>query len=165
MNDMTANTEPVQWSRHDLALREKAQSLLEHANVRIEGDRPWDLQVHDPRVFARAFAHGSLGLGEAYMDGWWDTPSLDQFFHHVLGAHLDEQLRDFDALRAHLKARFLNMQRGRKAFKIGKEIPRGGDPVTIDFTPDAPGQFPILCSEYCGDGHDDMKGTLVVSAR
>ena len=52
-----------------------------------------------------------------------------------------------------------------KKFKIGKEIPRGGDPVTIDFTPDAPGQFPILCSEYCGDGHDDMKGTLVVSAR
>ncbi|MDE2496620.1 MAG: class I SAM-dependent methyltransferase, partial [Xanthomonadaceae bacterium] len=107
-------------SRHDLALREKAQSLLAHADVRIDGDRPWDLQVHDPRVFARAFAHGSLGLGEAYMDGWWDAPSLDQFFHHVLGAHLDEHLRDFDALRAHLRARFLNMQRGRKAFKIGK---------------------------------------------
>lgn len=52
-----------------------------------------------------------------------------------------------------------------KAFKIGKEIPRGGDPVTIDFTPGAPGRFPILCSEYCGDGHDDMKGALVVSAR
>jgi cytochrome c oxidase subunit II len=51
-----------------------------------------------------------------------------------------------------------------KKFKIGKEIPRGGDPVTIEFTPDAPGQFPILCSEYCGEGHDDMKGTLVVSA-
>ena len=120
MNDMTANTEPVQLSRHDFALRAKAQNLLEHADVRIDGDRPWDLQVHDPRVFARAFAHGSLGLGEAYMDGWWDTPSLDQFFYHVLGAHLDEQLRDFDALRAHLRARFLNMQRGRKAFKIGK---------------------------------------------
>jgi len=52
-----------------------------------------------------------------------------------------------------------------KKFKIGKEIPRGGDPVTIDFTPDAPGQFPILCSEYCGEGHDDMKGALIVSAR
>jgi cytochrome c oxidase subunit 2 len=51
-----------------------------------------------------------------------------------------------------------------KKFKIGKEIPRGGEPVTIDFTPNVPGRFPILCSEYCGDGHDDMKGTLVVSA-
>jgi cyclopropane-fatty-acyl-phospholipid synthase len=120
MNDMTANTEPAQWSRHDLTLREKARKLLEHADVRIGGDRPWDLKVHDPRVFARAFAHGSLGLGEAYMDGWWDTPSLDEFFHHVLGARLDEHLRNFDALRAHLRARFINMQRGRRAFKIGK---------------------------------------------
>jgi cyclopropane-fatty-acyl-phospholipid synthase len=120
MNDMTANTDLAHLSRHDLALREKAQKLLDHADVHIDGDRPWDLRVHDERVFARAFAHGSLGLGEAYMDGWWDTPSLDQFFYHVLGAHLDEHLRDFDALRAHLRARFLNMQRGRKAFKIGK---------------------------------------------
>ncbi|HEX5489483.1 MAG TPA: cyclopropane fatty acyl phospholipid synthase [Rhodanobacteraceae bacterium] len=120
MNDLATTTEPAHLSRHDLALREKAQNLLVHADVRIDGDRPWDLRVSDERVFARAFAHGSLGLGEAYMDGWWDTPSLDQFFFHVLGAHLDEQLRDFDALRAHLRARFLNMQRGRKAFKIGK---------------------------------------------
>ena len=119
MNDLATPTEPT-LSRHDQVLREKAQKLLEHANVRIDGDRPWDMQVHDERVFARAFAHGSLGLGEAYMDGWWDTPSLDRFFFHVLGAHLDEQLHDFDALRAHLRARFLNMQRGRKAFRIGK---------------------------------------------
>jgi cytochrome c oxidase subunit 2 len=52
-----------------------------------------------------------------------------------------------------------------KKFKIGKEIPRGGEPVTIDFTPNAAGRFPILCSEYCGDGHEEMKGTLVVAAR
>ena len=52
-----------------------------------------------------------------------------------------------------------------KQFKIGKEIPRGTDAVIIDFTPGAAGSFPILCSEYCGDGHTDMKGTLVVAAR
>ena len=27
------------------------------------------------------------------------------------------------------------------------------------------GEFPILCSEYCGDGHEDMKGMLVVAAK
>jgi cytochrome c oxidase subunit II len=52
-----------------------------------------------------------------------------------------------------------------KKFRVKKEIPRGGEPVTIHFTPDSPGQFPILCSEYCGDGHEDMKGMLVVAAR
>ena len=52
-----------------------------------------------------------------------------------------------------------------KKFRIEKTVPRGGTPVTIDFVATAPGEFPILCSEYCGKGHDDMKGLLVVSAR
>ena len=52
-----------------------------------------------------------------------------------------------------------------KKFKIAKEIPRGNTPVTVEFTADEAGRFPFLCSEYCGDGHDDMKGMLVVVAR
>ena len=52
-----------------------------------------------------------------------------------------------------------------KKFKIAKEIPRGNKPVTVEFTADEAGRFPFLCSEYCGDGHDDMKGVLVVTAR
>ena len=49
-----------------------------------------------------------------------------------------------------------------KKLKIKKEVPRGGEPVTIDFTPATEGIFPILCSEYCGNGHNDMRGTLIV---
>jgi cytochrome c oxidase subunit 2 len=51
-----------------------------------------------------------------------------------------------------------------RTFKVKKEIPRGTTPVTIDFTASEEGRFPILCSEYCGDGHDDMTGMLVVRA-
>ena len=52
-----------------------------------------------------------------------------------------------------------------KRFKVSKEIPRGSEPVTIEFTASEVGTFPILCSLFCGDGHDDMKGALVVTAR
>ena len=52
-----------------------------------------------------------------------------------------------------------------KKFKVAKEIPRGNKPVTMEFTADEAGRFPILCSEFCGDGHDDMKGMLVVLAK
>jgi cytochrome c oxidase subunit 2 len=51
-----------------------------------------------------------------------------------------------------------------KKFKVKKTVPRGGEPVVIDFTPTEAGQFPIMCSEYCGDQHDSMKGMLVVAA-
>ena len=37
--------------------------------------------------------------------------------------------------------------------------------MNIDFTADAAGEFPILCTEFCGDGHEQMKGVLVVKAR
>jgi cytochrome c oxidase subunit 2 len=52
-----------------------------------------------------------------------------------------------------------------KKFRVSKIVPRGGEPVTIDFVATAPGTFPILCSEFCGDGHEDMTGTLVVRAK
>ena len=52
-----------------------------------------------------------------------------------------------------------------KKFKVKKEIPRGTTPVTIEFTASEAGEFPILCSEYCGDGHEDMQGQLVVLTR
>ena len=52
-----------------------------------------------------------------------------------------------------------------KKFKVSKEIPRGSEPVIIEFTPDEAGRFPIVCSLFCGDGHGDMKGALIVTAR
>ena len=44
-------------------------------------------------------------------------------------------------------------------------VPRGGEAITIDFVASSAGEYPILCSEYCGKDHDSMTGTLVVRAR
>jgi cytochrome c oxidase subunit 2 len=52
-----------------------------------------------------------------------------------------------------------------KRLKVSKEVPRGTESVAIEFTASEVGTFPILCSLFCGDGHDDMKGALVVTAR
>ena len=52
-----------------------------------------------------------------------------------------------------------------KKFKVNKKVPRGGEKITIDFVASAAGEYPILCSEYCGKGHEEMKGTLVVAAK
>lgn len=52
-----------------------------------------------------------------------------------------------------------------KKFRVNKKIPRGSEQITIEFVASAAGEFAILCSEYCGDGHEDMKGMLVVAAK
>ena len=37
-----------------------------------------------------------------------------------------------------------------------------GEVASITFEADEPGEYGVLCSEYCGAGHHDMEGTLVV---
>lgn len=53
---------------------------------------------------------------------------------------------------------------GIKSYGIDVLVPRGGAPVAVEFVAARPGIFEILCTEDCGRGHDDMKGTLVVRA-
>ncbi|HET6432247.1 cyclopropane fatty acyl phospholipid synthase [Dyella sp.] len=102
------------------SLQRKAEQLLAQAGIQINGDRPCDLRVHDERLYARVFSHGSLGLGEAYMDGWWDATDLPGLFTRMLSSQLDRELRTLDTLLAHLKARFLNRQRGEHAYDVAQ---------------------------------------------
>src|SRR5699024_6913415 len=97
-----------------------SEELRAHAGIYIDGSAPSDIRVHDDRLYSRVFAHGSLGLGEAYMDGWWDSSDLSGFFTRVLASRLDEKLKNLDTLVAHLKAKYLNLQRGEHAFEIGE---------------------------------------------
>lgn len=92
--------------------------LLARADIRIGGDRPWDLQVHDAAMAERVLAQGSLGLGESYMDGAWDVAQLDGFFHRILAAGLDQEVTAGLA-RQVLKARLFNRQSRRRAHQVG----------------------------------------------
>ncbi|TAA06748.1 cyclopropane fatty acyl phospholipid synthase [Pseudoxanthomonas winnipegensis] len=108
---------PVQ--RHD-ALYDKLAALLQAADVRLDGHRPWDLRLLHPDVPARVFAQGNLGLGEAYMDGHWECDRLDELFHRVLRADLPRQVRPLQLLGHHLRARLLNLQTARRAWQVGE---------------------------------------------
>ncbi|GAA0721011.1 cyclopropane fatty acyl phospholipid synthase [Dokdonella soli] len=100
--------------------RARIESLLNIAGVRIGGDASTDIRVHDPRLYSRILAHGSLGLGEGYMDGWWDAGDLDGFLFKLLDAHLDERVGTFEDAWLFLKARLVNLQHGRRAYVIGE---------------------------------------------
>src|SRR5690242_8546452 len=47
-------------------------------------------------------------------------------------------------------------------FKIRASI-EPGKTATVRFTPDRAGRFTFACDVFCGDGHEDMSGTLVVT--
>ena len=102
------------------AYRRRVETLLEEADVRIGGDRPWDIEVHDDRLFAHVLGHGSMGAGESYMDGWWDCPQLDELCARILRARLNLKLGGRHLLLPYLKARLLNLQTPSRAFQVGQ---------------------------------------------
>jgi len=102
--------------------RETVLTLLHRADIGTEGKRPHDLHVHDDRLFARVLGQGALGLGEAYMDGWWDCDRLDVLAEILLRADLDRNARaSLPAAWHHLRARLMNRQSPRRARQVGKE--------------------------------------------
>ena len=105
-----------------IAARKACEGLLAKADIRINGDRPFDIQVHDERLYARVLAQGSLGFGEAYMDGWWDSVAFDETMARLLLAKLDEAVHVSPALLWHfIKARVLNLQSRQRAFEVGEQ--------------------------------------------
>ncbi len=98
------------------------RELLESADIRVNGDRPWDIQVHNEGLYDRVLRDASLGLGEAYVDGWWDSDAIDQFIDHVLRAHLREEVENnlrlvFQVMRAKLT----NRQSRNRAYEVGEQ--------------------------------------------
>ncbi|MFZ4832959.1 cyclopropane fatty acyl phospholipid synthase [Rouxiella sp. Mn2063] len=99
-----------------------AHEMLSMAGIEINGTRPFDIKVKNPDFFKRVLQEGSLGLGESYMDGWWECERLDIFFHKVVQAGLEKKLPHHlkDTLRIAV-ARLSNLQSRKRAWIVGKE--------------------------------------------
>jgi cyclopropane-fatty-acyl-phospholipid synthase len=87
------------------------RELLALADIRVGGNRPWDIHVHNPEFYGRFLSQGTLGLGEAYVDGWWDSECLDETFNKAVSAQLEKKVRMNWPLALDLmKARLFNRQ-------------------------------------------------------
>ena len=97
------------------------RDLLRTAGVEVNGPNPWDIQIHDNRLYDRVLREVELGFGEAYMDGWWDCEAIDQLVTRIFLADLPSQLKGnwrlaLDALRS----RLFNLQSRSRAFEVGE---------------------------------------------
>ncbi len=94
--------------------------LLEIADVRLGGDRPWDIRLLVDGVPERVFAQGNLGLGESYMNGAWECDRLDELFDRILRARLDRHVKPLRLMFHSLRAKLLNRQTSRQAWEVGE---------------------------------------------
>jgi cyclopropane-fatty-acyl-phospholipid synthase len=104
-------------------------NLLGTYDIALGGERPFDIVVHNDRLFDRVMLEGTLGLGEAYMDGWWDTPALDQAIHKLLVHNIKANMPvDVGLIWSVIRGKILNLQRlrvrevGEKHYDIGNDL-------------------------------------------
>lgn len=93
------------------------KKLLKLADVRIDGKRPEDVILHDPKAAQQIFAKGTLGVGESYMDGLWDCRKLDVMLTKVFTAGAESEINKRNVLSLAVKARVFNRQSSRRSYK------------------------------------------------
>jgi cyclopropane-fatty-acyl-phospholipid synthase len=98
----------------------KVTELLAFAGIGVNGSKPWDIQIHDERFFDRALGEGSIGVGESYMDGWWDVEALDEFFSRFRRADLASKVHDLKTALLVLQTKLLNLQTMRRAKQVAQ---------------------------------------------
>jgi len=97
------------------------RDLLAQVDIQVNGSNPWDIQVHDGRIYRRVLADSSLGLGESYMEGWWDCAAIDQFIDQVLRSRMDDKVRkNIHLAYRSLSARLFNRQSSARAYQVGE---------------------------------------------
>lgn len=97
------------------------EALLKGTDIEINGDRPWDIKVHNPNFYRRVLGGGSLALGESYMDHWWDCEALDQMIYRLFKADINIKVIPWhDKVKA-LVAMCINWQTRARAFNIGEK--------------------------------------------
>lgn len=101
---------------------QQAHEILKSAGIQPNGNKPWDIQVHNPAFYKRVLKEGSLGLGESYMDHWWDCENLDQFFERIIGADIENKIKANKwVLFKSMLLKFINLQTKRRALEVGKK--------------------------------------------
>ncbi len=98
------------------------QTILSKAGIQINGNADWDIQAYNENLYRRIISEGSIGLGEAYMDGWWDVKQLDQFFYKIFQFNLKKHVEgNVNYLWLFLQSKLLNMQSKLRSKKVARE--------------------------------------------
>ncbi len=102
--------------------KEVVAGLLSQAGISLNGQKPWDIQVHDERFYRRVLSETELGLGESYMNGWWDCEALDEFINKILRARLDKAVMgNWRTALYVLQTRLFNRQNRARAHQVGEQ--------------------------------------------
>lgn len=118
---MTSDQRMAPIALPDTRARRVLDALLDGSGVTLNGHQAWDPQIYHPEFCSRVLRQGTLGLGEAYMDGWWECERIDEMTCRLLRHGLGERAKTpADRLMYRLQAGLLNLQSKARAYIVGE---------------------------------------------
>ncbi|KGP62837.1 cyclopropane fatty acyl phospholipid synthase [Legionella norrlandica] len=97
-------------------------NLFQIANVNINGQTPWDIQIYNDQFYYRVLRDADLGLGESYMDGWWDCKRIDLFISKLIKANLESKIKiNLKFAFKIFLSKLFNLQTRRRSLQVGKQ--------------------------------------------
>ncbi|MFL6647653.1 MAG: cyclopropane fatty acyl phospholipid synthase [Sulfurifustaceae bacterium] len=109
-------------------VRRSLEKLLAAVDVRIDGDRPFDVRVTNDAFFERALAGGFTGIRNAYVDGLWEAERLDELTYRVMSRGVTLPYADRLSLAwAAAIARLQNLQNKTRSLEIRRHYDLGDD--------------------------------------
>jgi cyclopropane-fatty-acyl-phospholipid synthase len=95
-------------------------AMLAAGDIEVGGDRPWDVRVHNDDIYRRIVATGMLGVGEGYMEGWWECDQLDEMIARAFRANFHRRIRPIREFIFALPAHLRNLQSTARAREVGQ---------------------------------------------
>lgn len=102
-------------------MKDSVLAFFRDAGIEINGEREWDIQVHDERFWRKLALFGNIGLGESYMDGWWDCEAIDKMIYRLMRCHSgDRQEPRWLEIYGVVRSCLFNLQKLSRAFQVGE---------------------------------------------
>lgn len=116
--------------------------LLQSANIELNGNQAWDIQVHNEEFYSRVIKDGSLGFGEAYMDGWWSCQRIDMLFERIIKSGIQDKIKNdkwilFKILMYKLinsQSKHRSLEVGRKHYDLGNDLFKNMLDIRMNYT-------------------------------
>src|SRR4051794_28497450 len=97
------------------------REIFESAGVGVEGKKPGDIHVKNDAFYGRLIRDASIGLGESYMDGWWECEELDLFIEKLLRVDVKKKIQGSLRMKLlTLQAFVTNMQSRARAKQVAE---------------------------------------------
>lgn len=101
-------------------LKQKAAGILDQAEITLNGTADHDITIHNDDTYQRVLTQGSLGFGESYVEGWWDTPRLDKVIDRLYRSAATQAHTNIPQFISSVFAKFLNLQTKQRAKTVAE---------------------------------------------